>query len=384
MEQYAKVKFNKGTIIFKAGEMSKEYFYIILSGKVLARNHFCENYTNTYKEGDIIGLISSITYESYYSTVEVLEDVELLQIKIANINKIDNYNLINKISNYLSFILENWLSRYYAKITKNKVDLYNKEDILTMANIYKDNNFKDATYKICSTCIKSFKDDTNIDKAKKLIIHIRPVEKPEKISDNVYRIKKGYCLYSEIDPNDYIYIIKSGKIGIYSIVNSKQTVRLIYPAGYVINCYQPVLEYKSLLTTAIILEDSVIEIINKKTLINIINTDPKFRVNYIKITATKINNATLKIKAINTDKLDIKLIILLYSILKIETLFNKSKVVKLSYTIDDLKNTLNLDIKNDKIILTLNKIKYVEVDASNNIKITNFQSYFDEYKKYII
>ena len=384
MEQYAKVKFNKGTIIFKAGEMSKEYFYIILSGKVLARNHFCENYTNTYKEGDIIGLISSITYESYYSTVEVLEDVELLQIKIANINKIDNYNLINKISNYLSFILENWLSRYYAKITKNKVDLYNKEDILTMANIYKDNNFKDATYKICSTCIKSFKDDTNIDKAKKLIIHIRPVEKPEKISDNVYRIKKGYCLYSEIDPNDYIYIIKSGKIGIYSIVNSKQTVRLIYPAGYVINCYQPVLEYKSLLTTAIILEDSVIEIINKKTLINIINTDPEFRVNYIKITATKINNATLKIKAINTDKLDIKLIILIYSILKIETLFNKSKVVKLSYTIDDLKNMLSLDTKNDKIILTLNKIKYVEVDASNNIKITNFQSYFDEYKKYII
>ena len=65
MEQYTKVKFNKGTIIFKAGEMSKEYFYIILSGKVLARNHFCENYTNTYKEGDIIGLISSITYKKY-------------------------------------------------------------------------------------------------------------------------------------------------------------------------------------------------------------------------------------------------------------------------------------------------------------------------------
>lgn len=112
MEQYTKVTFNKGTIIFKSGEIPKEYFYIILKGSVLASNHFYQNYQVTYKEGDIIGLISSITYEPYYSTIEAIEDVELLQIKIANINKIDNYNLINKISNYLSFILESWLSKY--------------------------------------------------------------------------------------------------------------------------------------------------------------------------------------------------------------------------------------------------------------------------------
>lgn len=381
MEEYIKVKFNKSDIIFKNGEKTKDYFYIITKGSFVAYNNFYDNKVN-YKEGDIIGLISSITCEPYYSTVEALEDSELLQIKIDSVSRIDNYNLIEKISNYLSFILEKWLSRYYAKITKNKVDLYNKEDIFTMANIYKNNNFPDAAYKICSSCIRLFKDDSHINEAKRMLIHIKPSEKPEKIRDGIYKIKSGYCLYSEIEPSNNIYIIKSGKIGIYSIVNSKQTVRLIYSTNYIINCYRPVLEYKALFTTAIALEDSVVEIVNRETMINIINSDSVFRVNYIKATATKINSIIFKIKALNTEDLTIKLIITIYSILKIETLFNKNKSVRLNYTIEDFKNILDIDTSIKKIHMLLNKIKYVEIDSSCSIKISNIQNYFEEYKKY--
>ena len=205
MEQYNKITIKKSTIIFKYKEPAKDYFYIITKGKVIAYNLFYQNYDIHYKEGDIIGLISSIINEPYYSTIESTEDTEVLKISVHDLNRIDNYNLINKISNYLSSILETWLSKYYSSITKNKVDLYNKEDIFTMANIYKNKGFIDASYKICNGCIKLFQDDLHINEAKKLIINTRPIEKPKLIDKNIYSVKKGYCLYSEIETSNYIY-----------------------------------------------------------------------------------------------------------------------------------------------------------------------------------
>ena len=134
-QQYNKITIKKSTIIFQYKEPAKNYFYIILKGKVTAYNVFYENYDIHYKEGDIIGLISSIINEPYYSTIESTEDIEVLKIYVQDLPKVDNYKLIDKISNYLSSIFETWLSKYYSLITKNKVNLYNKEDIFTMANI---------------------------------------------------------------------------------------------------------------------------------------------------------------------------------------------------------------------------------------------------------
>ena len=383
-QQYNKITIKKSTIIFKYKEPAKDYFYIIIKGKVTAYNVFYQNYDIHYKEGDIIGLISSIINEPYYSTIESTEDIEVLKIYVQDLSKIDNYNLINKISNYLSSIFETWLSKYYSSITKNKVNLYNKEDIFTMANIYRDNGFIDASYKICNGCIKLFKNDIHINEVKKLIINTRPIEKPKRIEENVYSVKKGYCLYSEIEPSSYIYIIRTGKVGIYSIIDSKPVVRSIYSSNYIINYYKPVLDYKPLLTTAIAVEDSVIEIIEKDFIENIINRDNKFINNYIKATAAKINNTILKIKALSVKELNVKLIILIYSFIKMETLFEKNKNIRLYYSINDIKNILNIDSPNNKIFQTLEEIKHIRIDKSENITINNYENFLREYENYIV
>ncbi len=383
-QQYNKITIKKSTIIFKYKEPAKDYFYIIIKGKVTAYNVFYQNYDIHYKEGDIIGLISSIINEPYYSTIESTEDIEVLKIYVQDLSKIDNYNLINKISNYLSSIFETWLSKYYSSITKNKVNLYNKEDIFTMANIYRDNGFIDASYKICNGCIKLFKNDIHINEVKKLIINTRPIEKPKRIEENVYSVKKGYCLYSEIEPSSYIYIIRTGKVGIYSIIDSKPVVRSIYSSNYIINYYKPVLDYKPLLTTAIAVEDSVIEIIEKDFIENIINRDNKFINNYIKAAAAKINNTILKIKALSVKELNVKLIILIYSFIKMETLFEKNKNIRLYYSINDIKNILNIDSPNNKIFQTLEEIKHIRIDKSENITINNYENFLREYENYIV
>ena len=385
MKKYDTIKFNKYDVIIKYGEKPINYFYILVKGKTLSYNSFYEKHKYNAKKGTIIGLISSITSEPYFSTVEAAEDTEVIKIETDSIININNEKLMNKIYSYLYYILENWLSKYYTILAKNKVDLYNKDDILTMANIYIDNGYNDVAYRMCSTYLELFYDENNADKIKNIIQDLKPIEEPQHIEKNIYKFKKGYCLYSEVHSSNNIYIIESGKVGIYSILNSKQIVRVIYSNGYMINGYEPILEYKPLLTTAIVLEDSIINIIKKNELIKMMDQDREIRINFIKMAAMKVNNAILKIKSITTEELNRKLIIIIYSILKMEILFNEEiQIIRLAYTIDDIKNMLNINFPIEQIYNALEEIKYVEFDAEENINITNVTAYLNKYEKYIL
>ncbi|MEI0445974.1 cyclic nucleotide-binding domain-containing protein [Brachyspira intermedia] len=382
MKKYRLVKYKKGDTILKNSQISKDCFYIITKGSIRSYNNF---YNNTYKMGNIIGLIASITKEPYYSTVEAIEDTELWEIKIENINKINNKHLINKISNYLSFVLEIWLSKYYSLIIKNKIDLYNKEDILTMASIYKDNGFIDASYKLCLSYINMFENDYhvhNIEDVKKFMKTLSKSKEPEHIENNSYKMYKGYCIYTELEATDHIYYIRSGRIGIYNIADSSYITRMIYPAHFVIDDYAPTLEYKTLFTTAIVLEDSIVEILTKEELVKKLHDNAELRFRMIKITSMKVISTILKIKSINKTELKDKLIVLIYAILKIETLFSEKTYIKLYYKIEDIKNMMHDDIDINDIQNALKNIEYLETDCFNNIIITDSCKYFKEYESY--
>ncbi|MEI0485188.1 cyclic nucleotide-binding domain-containing protein [Brachyspira intermedia] len=375
-------RFDKSSILFNNGESPKDYFYIITKGRAVSYNSFYENYKISLKEGSIIGLISAIIKEPYYVTTEALDDIEVLKININNIVQIKNKELVKRVSNYLSYILETWLSKYYSLVIKNKVDLYNKEDILIMASIYKNNNFIDASYKICTQYIELCKNECNTEKVEQFLKYLKPKKEPELIEKNTYKVKKGYCLYTEIASSNHVYIIKSGRVGIYNIINQKQTVRLIYPEGYIINGYPPSLEYKPLQTTAIAIEDSVIEILKKEELISAANKNEEMRIALILVTAVKVNNVTLKIKAVKEKELKNKLIIILYSIIKIETLFKKDETIKLPYKIKDIIDMIDLDNDVKEIYAEFENIKYVELDTFKNIIVNNTEYFLEEYENY--
>ena len=78
-----------------------------------------------------------------------------------------------------------------------------------------------------------------------------------------------------------------------------------------------------------------------------------------------------------------KLVIMIYSILKMEFLFNNGKKnLKLPYKIKDIKNMLDINNSNKEIISELKKVKYIEVDSFDNITISEVENYFNEYKSY--
>ena len=385
MEKYRLVKYKKGTIILKDSQNAKDCFYIISKGSVIAYNNFYDN-SYTYKIGNIIGIIPAITKEPYYSTIEASEDTELWEIKIENINRINNKHLINRISNHLSSILEIWLSKYYSLIIKNKIDLYNKEDIMTMASIYKNNGFIDASYKLCLSYINLLKNDyytDNFDNIKNFMKTLVKSKEPEHISDNSYKMYKGYCIYTELETTNRIYYIKSGRVGIYNIADSDYITRMIYPSQYIIDAYSPNLEYKTLFTTAIVLEDSIIDIMTKEELIKILYDNSELRFKIIKMTSMKVISTILKIKSIKKTELKEKLIVLIYSILKIETLFDESNYIKLYYKAKDIKNMMHdNNININDIVESLKNINYIEFDCLNNITITDSAKYFEEYEDY--
>ena len=111
------------------------------------------------------------------------------------------------------------------------------------------------------------------------------------------------------------------------------------------------------------------------------------KIDYLKTTSMKILSTTLKIKAVNKESIMEKMIVLIYSILKIEALFydfNDKNSLKLLYSIDDMKNMLNLEVHNNEICSELKKIEYLELNTFKKIIITDIRNYFLKYEKYTL
>uniref|UniRef100_UPI00261FDDCF Crp/Fnr family transcriptional regulator n=1 Tax=Brachyspira sp. TaxID=1977261 RepID=UPI00261FDDCF len=231
--------------------------------------------------------------------------------------------------------------------------------------------------------IKLFPNDNkNIDDVKNKLSNIEPIPEPLEKKDNTFHYKKGYCLYTELEGSDRLYIIKSGKIGIYNIVNLKQITRSIYSPNTIIDGYKPVFDYQALSTCAIILEDSIIKVLKKEELLDFMENDSSIKLYYIKMLCIKIRNTILKIMVLNTDDMSAKLLITLYYILKTEISKNDINHIKLSYTVNDIKTIVNINDEN-LIKRELNKIKTVSTSNDDYINIRDIKSFIVEYKNVI-
>ena len=376
------VKFKKDSIIFIYGQEPKYMFYIIIKGKVEAYSYFADDYTFQYKEGDIIGFYNAVLNEPISSTVKAIEDVELLEMNIQEIENINNRNILNKMYDYLLLNLERWLDRYYYFLNKaNKPYIKTKpkiSDIVEMGKIYYNNGFYDAAYKL----FNKYKESTeNNETVNELLSKIKPIEEPELIDNNVYKYKKGYCLYTEIQSGDYLYIIKYGKVGVYNIFNSKQVTRRVAIDGDIINGYAPTSKNRALSTTAIILQDSIIQAVKKEELINLIYVDKNIRLYLTKIMSMRIRMTISRIKAFNANNITSKFIIIIEALIKNELLFKDIKKIEFPYNIYDICSIIGIDY-NENIENELEKIKSISISKNGNLIVNDINAFYEDYKIY--
>lgn len=229
-------------------------------------------------------MFNAVLNEPYFSTVKALEDVEVLELNINEIEKIDNLNLINKIYDYIIINIERWLNRYYYLLHKENKIYNNKNNLLEMLKIYFKSGYEDAVYKTYKKYIELYPEkNTDNEEINDLLKKIKPAEEPEKIDKNIYKYKKGFCLYTELQGTDNLYMIKHGQVGIYNIFDSKLVTRRILSTNDIVNGYKPITKSKSLSTTAIVLQDSIIELIKKEDAMNLVQYDKTLRLYYVKI-----------------------------------------------------------------------------------------------------
>ena len=376
------VKFKKDSIIFIDGQEPKYMFYIIIKGKVEAYSYFADDYTFQYKEGDIIGFYNAVLNEPISSTVKAIEDVELLEMNIQEIENINNRNILNKMYDYLLLNLERWLDRYYYFLNKaNKPYIKTKpkiSDIVEMGKIYYNNGFYDAAYKLFNKYKES---NENNETVNELLSKIKPIEEPELIDNNVYKYKKGYCLYTEIQSGDYLYIIKYGKVGVYNIFNSKQVTRRVAIDGDIINGYAPTSKNRALSTTAIILQDSIVQAVKKEELINLIYVDKNIRLYLTKIMSMRIQMTISRIKAFNANNITSKFIIIIEALIKNELLFKDIKKIEFPYNIYDICSIIGIDY-NENIENELEKIKSISISKNGNLIVNDINAFYEDYKIY--
>ena len=376
------VKFKKDSIIFIYGQEPKYMFYIIIKGKVEAYSYFADDYTFQYKEGDIIGFYNAVLNEPISSTVKAIEDVELLEMNIQEIENINNRNILNKMYDYLLLNLERWLDRYYYFLNKaNKPYIKTKpkiSDIVEMGKIYYNNGFYDAAYKLFNKYKES---NENNETVNELLSKIKPIEEPELIENNIYKYKKGYCLYNELKSSDYLYIIKYGKVGVYNIFNSKQVTRRVAIDGDIINGYAPTSKNRALSTTAIILQDSIIQAVKKEELINLIYVDKNIRLYLTKIMSMRIRMTISRIKAFNANNITSKFIIIIEALIKNELLFKDIKKIEFPYNIYDICSIIGIDY-NENIENELEKIKSISISKNGNLIVNDINAFYEDYKIY--
>ena len=376
------VKFKKDSIIFIDGQEPKYMFYIIIKGKVEAYSYFADDYTFQYKEGDIIGFYNAVLNEPISSTVKAIEDVELLEMNVQEIENINNRNILNKMYDYLLLNLERWLDRYYYFLNKaNKPYIKTKpkiSDIVEMGKIYYNNGFYDAAYKLFNKYKES---NENNETVNELLSKIKPIEEPELIDKNVYKYKKGYCLYTEIQSGDYLYIIKYGKVGVYNIFNSKQVTRRVAIDGDIINGYAPTSKNRALSTTAIILQDSIVQAVKKEELINLIYVDKNIRLYLTKIMSMRIQMTISRIKSFNANNITSKFIIIIEALIKNELLFKDIKKIEFPYNIYDICSIIGIDY-NENIENELEKIKSISISKNGNLIVNDINAFYEDYKIY--
>ena len=88
----------------------------------------------------------------------------------------------------------------------------------------------------------------------------------------------------------------SGKVGIYNIINGELLLKDVYKKNYILNGYEPKLEYKPLSTSAIAIDTTYVKVISKEEFLEMLTKDKQLRAYNIKMMAVKVVTIHLKMK----------------------------------------------------------------------------------------
>ena len=378
------IEFKKDSTIFVAGESARDVFYIIKEGTIIDKNYVIENTNFEFGTGDIIGLVSSVLKEPYYSTAIAISDVTLIEIKSKDIYNIDDQKIIENIYKYLVKFMEIWLGKYFHRLAESlNIENYKENDAFEIARVYENNGYAPTALYIYKKIIELLPNNDHTEIRKKIseIESKENIEEPLQISSNLYEYRKGSCIFSELESNTNLYVIRDGKVGVYSVFNGQLITRIIFNSGNIIG-YKPILGNKFLLTTCIVLEDTVLQVVNKDDFLKLALTNSKLEYHLVNIMARRIYNTVIKSFSIGIRSIIGKFYSMVYSFAKTELLFNPNMdFLELPYTTHDICGMIGIE-DSDYIKNEVQKTNVIIFSRQGKIIIPNLQKFFEEHELY--
>ncbi|ASJ22557.1 cAMP-binding protein [Brachyspira hampsonii] len=378
------VEFKKDSAIFVAGENAREVFYIIKEGVVVDKNYVIENTNFEFTSGDIIGIVPAVLSEPYYSTAIAATDVQLVEIYAGDIYNIEDTKIIEKIYKYLIKFMEIWLGKYFYTLSESlNIGSYKENDAFEIANIYNNNGYKSAALYMYKKIIEMFpnEDHTEINNKINEIETNYNIKPPLEIGSNLQEYKSGTCIFSELESNTNLYVIRDGKVGVYSVFDGKIITRIIFKSGNIIG-YKPIFGNKLLLTTCITLEDTILQSVNKEDFLILASNNTKLQYHLVNIMARRTYNTIIKSYSITIKSPVGKFYSMVYSFVKTELLFDKNiDFLELPYTVRDISSMVGIENTN-YIKSEMNKTKVILFSSDEKIIIPNIKNFFKEYDMY--
>jgi len=275
----ANVKFMKNAYIIVEGDKSSERFFIIREGRVyLSRNVqvVAEERGNVLGPGDFFGVVSTMSGLPHIETAKAITDVGLISVEKEQFGLLiqNNAPVAKKVLLQFSKRMR-FLNESLTRLTLKKTANINTEHLFSVAEYYsKQKQFNQAVYAY-NRYIKHCPNGVNIRAAhehlRRITSYAKAVKMDFKPDEQVRIYPKEAMIFSEGEPGEEVFIIKSGLVKIAKVVGDGEVVLAILKTGDIFG-EMAVLDSTPRGACAIAFEECQLTVINKENFQQMIYT----------------------------------------------------------------------------------------------------------------
>jgi CRP-like cAMP-binding protein len=280
--QLTLVNFRKGAYVIVEGKQRADQFYIIRSGKVQIRKEVAiagEHDDNILVPGDFFGVVSTMSAHSHIETASALTDVSLIAVRRDQFGLLIERNAPVAMKIILQFSkrmreLDAALTRLNFKNTAGETPAH----LFKVAEYYLKQSQYNQAYYAYYRYLQHCPGDDNVTLARERMAKIRPYARAVYLDGGGSEFTRVYpkntMVFSENEPGKELYIIQKGVVKISKIVDDKEVLIALLPAGDIFG-EMALLENRPRSASAVAHEDVTLLAVNQSNFERMVKTQPQ-------------------------------------------------------------------------------------------------------------
>jgi CRP-like cAMP-binding protein len=275
-------RFSKDAYVIMEGKRNADCFFIIREGKVRISREVqvvAEEQGDTLGPGDFFGVVSTMSGNSHIETAQALTDVMLILVQRDQFTQLIQNTAPVAMKIILQFSKRvRYLNEALTRLTLKKNVEADVSHLYTVGEYYaKQNQFNQAYYAF-SHYLKYCPNAENAETAKVRLAKVAIYAKSAKLNfapnDMAREYPKDTMIFSEGEPGNELYVIKSGSVKIVKIVEKNEVLLAVLKASDIFG-EMALLESKPRTACAVAYEDCKLMVINRENFGEMIKSQPQ-------------------------------------------------------------------------------------------------------------